>query len=128
MLRSLLIVSATARAIRLVTEDDLGYWWIGRPVKRWANRWDRPRWDGGGYVGRVKDEDPDPDLGWRSKLASGIDCMYCVGFWVGVLILIGETLTATKAFRWARPLWTAVLTALALNMATTTVLRATNRL
>ena len=107
-----LIVLGTARLTRLVTEDSLGYWWFVGPVRGWANRHDA-REDS--WV------EPDPDLGWRSKLASGLVCRWCVGFWLGGLVLTADVLTRTTVFGWARPLLRFGLGVLALNAASNAV-------
>ena len=31
--------------------------------------------------------EPEPDYGWRSKLVSGLECPFCVGFWIGAATL-----------------------------------------
>lgn len=31
--------------------------------------------------------EPDPQFGWRSKLVSGLECPFCVGFWIGTFTL-----------------------------------------
>jgi hypothetical protein len=119
--RAALLVIATSRAIRFVTEDDLGEWLIQRPVRRWANRHDRA----GEYIQHRDRPDlidamaagtaVEPDFGWRSKLASGADCPWCIGLWIGGAILATEVVTSRRGFRWARPAQTFVLTTLALN-------------
>lgn len=58
-------------------------------------------------------EEPDPDNGWRSKLVHGLDCPFCVGFWIGGAVLVGEAVTR-RAPR-LRGAWTLALGALALN-------------
>jgi hypothetical protein len=108
--RLALVVIATARLIRFVTEDSLGYWWVVEPVRAWANVHDNPdieRGSMGSY------EEPQPWRGWRSKVASGIDCRWCVGFWIGVLVLVGEV--TLGRIPGVRHLWTFALAALALN-------------
>jgi len=114
--RLVLIVIATARATRFVTTDWLGEWTLVGPAKRWAVRAESPPYTGPRPPGWDPDSrDPDPDNGWRSKLVKGLDCPFCVGFWIGALVLLGEVVTR----RW-RPLhavWTFALGALGLNYA-----------
>ena len=126
--RIVLVILATLRATRFVTSDYLGHWTIVRPARLWAMRrtpalveryplltdgtipddahdvydqlWDQVR--------------PDEASKW-TRLVKGLDCPFCVGFWIGALILLGEVATRTRPFRWARPLWTALLAVLALN-------------
>ena len=103
-IRLALVVLGTARLIRFVTEDSLGYWWVVQPVRRWANRHE----DGG-----EDDDDPNPEAGWRSKVASGIDCRWCVGFWIGALVLVGEV--TLGRIPGVRQVWRFGLATLALN-------------
>lgn len=79
------LVLATLRATRFVTTDWLGEWTIVRPLKRWAILGDHRE-----GRGPVEGSDHEVDLhegGWRSKLVSGLDCPFCVGFWIGALML-----------------------------------------
>lgn len=114
--RIVLIALAAMRATRFFTSDKLGEWWIVGPAKRWA--W---RKSGVGYspseIGKRVDAVPTPPhwSGWRSKLVSGLDCPFCVGFWVGALILLGDVLT--RRVRPLRALYTFALGSLALNYA-----------
>jgi len=122
-----LLLLATARATRFVTSDFLGEWTVVRPAKRWAHDAETPRprtpdptqprppgiltreqeW------ARIREEDdPNPDNGWRSKLVKGLDCPFCVGFWIGGVILLGE---ATIGRSPLRPLWRFGIAMLGLN-------------
>lgn len=111
--RIVLLILATLRMTRFVTSDYLGEWTLVRRAKAWAVFHD------------TQDGNPPPigieegvDLhsgGWRSKLVSGLDCPFCVGFWIGALVLLIEWATRLPGLRWARPLWTAVLAVFALN-------------
>lgn len=127
--RLLLVALATLRITRFFTSDKLGEWWLVRPAKRWA--WYAEAWRGveGDYpldVKRTHAEDtfrttdpaPTPlaSWGWRSKLVSGLDCPFCVGFWAGALVLLVEVVT--RRVRPLRALWTFAAGALALNYAT----------
>lgn len=130
LLRLVLVALAAARATRFVTTDSLGEWTLVRRAKRWA--WNREAWphveDGSDLpedVKRTYAEDyfrkadpspmPDPEWGWRSKLVSGLSCPFCVGFWIGVLVLLGEVVT--RRWRPLRAVWTFALGALGLNYA-----------
>ena len=89
--RVALLVLAALRATRFVTTDWLGEWWLVRPAKRWAVRAESPIHSGPRPPGWDPDDrDPDPDNGWRSKLVHGLDCPFCVGFWIGLLVLVAE--------------------------------------
>lgn len=111
--RLALVVLATTRLIRFVTEDSLGDWWIRRPVRQWAI--DRTVGLDGVEPEDFDAEVDDPALwSWRVKLASGIDCRWCSGFWVGVLVLAGEVVLSRIPL--VRHLWRFGLVALSLNV------------
>src|SRR5262245_56805005 len=61
-----LALGASMRLTRLVVTDDLGEWFVKEPVRRWTK--DHPR-----------------HLHW----AEGLDCPFCVGYWIGVAVLLG---------------------------------------
>ena len=61
-----LLLGSTIRVSRLVTTDDLGLWYVRQPAYRWASA------------------HHDDDSSWRARLYSGLDCPWCVGFWIGV--------------------------------------------
>lgn len=114
--RLALVAIATARLTRFVTTDWLGEWTLVRPLKRWAVRAESPAHSGPRPPGwNPDDRDPDPDNGWRSKLAKGLDCPFCVGFWIGAAVLLGEVVTGRV--RPLRGVWTFALAALGLNYA-----------
>ena len=86
----LLALGLTARLTRFVVTDDLGGWWIREPAQRWANRHE-PTVNGvpvhrAVESGAVHADGPVP-RGWRDKLVSGLDCPFCVGFWLAALVL-----------------------------------------
>lgn len=64
----LLLVLATLRVSRLVTTDSIpGRWWIYAPLNRKAYRrgpQHLPRW---------------------AQYLDGLDCPFCVGFWIGLV-------------------------------------------
>lgn len=74
----LLLLGATLRTVRLVVADDFpGTWLIRDPATRWV-------------MVREKMLRDDWMPGWRSKLAQGLSCPFCVGLWIAagmVLIL-----------------------------------------
>ncbi|QGJ96970.1 hypothetical protein PBI_TEAMOCIL_18 [Microbacterium phage Teamocil] len=118
-----MILLATARATRFVTSDFLGDWTVVLPARRWANRRDRPVEDAPHgiqplvmsdeeFAQKWIEQETDPDLGWRSKLVKGLDCPFCVGFWIGGAILLGE---ATLGRSPLRPLWRFGIGMLGLN-------------
>lgn len=106
--RVALVLLATLRLTRFVTSDHLGEWWIVGPAKRWA-------WHSEAVTGPPEaDPVPSPPItfGWRSKAVSGLDCPFCVGFWLGLVILLGEVTVGRSRLR---PLWRLGLAALGLN-------------
>lgn len=112
--RLALVALAAARATRFFTSDTLGEWVAVGPLKRWAWRRESVGYEPGTLT---LDPMPTPDArnGWRSKLVTGLDCPFCVGFWIGAVVLLGEVVTRrVPAFR---PIWTFALGALALNYA-----------
>lgn len=121
--RLTLAALAAARLTRFVTSDSLGEWLAVAPAKRWAWRQERPLNLSGGAIyedpnradatGAAKT--PLAHWGWRSKLVSGLDCPFCVGFWIGALVLLGEVVTRRSPL--LRGVWTFALGALGLNYA-----------
>lgn len=76
IVRDIVALTAAARLTRLVTTDWLGEWSIVQPAKEWAENHDGPQ-----DVHSVENQGRRPDL-WRSRLVSGLDCPFCVGFWI----------------------------------------------
>lgn len=126
MFRLALVALAALRVTRFFTSDSLGEWWVAGPAKRWA--WRREATTDPAVLAQLEEvferdlrdgkpqETPSAQYGWRSKLVSGLDCPFCVGFWAGVLVLLGDVVT--RRVRPLRGLWTFALGALALNYAT----------
>lgn len=109
--RAILLALAAARATRFFTSDTLGEWVAVGPAKRWAFRHEAPV----AFIGIDDDPMPTPDArwGWRSKLTKGLDCPFCVGFWLGALLLIGEVTLGRLPV--VRHLWNLGVAAFALN-------------
>lgn len=91
----LLIAGATARLSRLVTTDFIGAWWIKDPVDRAMERYEES------HPG-----EPEP---WWWKYRAGLDCPYCVGFWIGTGVLASYAVAGRSRF------WRFGAGALALN-------------
>lgn len=106
-MRVITLPLAVARLTRFVTSDSLGDWTIVQPAHRWAVKHE-------GSSLRYDDNTPalDEDAGWRSKLVSGLECQWCVGFWVGAGMLAGEKVTRNTRME---PIWDLATSALALN-------------
>ncbi len=112
-LRAVVLVLAAARATRFFTSDTLGEWTIVGPAKRWAFRNDPGVPDD--FRDLVDDPQPTPEprWGWRSKLTKGLDCPFCIGFWMGALVLLGEV--TLGRIPGVRHLWRFGVSAFALN-------------
>ncbi len=98
---ALLLTLAVLRATRFVTTDWLGEWWLVGPAKKWAVKHDElamlDTLDEGGKA--LWTTLPDSEkIKWlaeqgtipssRSKLVKGLDCPFCVGFWIGLMALV----------------------------------------
>lgn len=119
--RVALLSLASLRATRFVTSDWLGEWTIGARAKRWANRREAFVDDDIRLADRATQDRElgkmpvDVENGWRSKLVHGLDCPFCVGFWLGALVLAGEALFRFTPLRVLRPVWTFALAVAGLN-------------
>lgn len=110
--RALLLTLATARLTRLVVWDEIGQWWIKDPIDRAAEQWWHDRMTealqtADGHVG-VREIEPEQPWWWKYR--SGLDCPYCVGFWLGAGVL------ALDAAAGESPVWRLTRDALAMNM------------
>lgn len=80
-----LLLGLTLRLSRLIVTDDIGDWWVKEPVRRWA----------------MRRKDPTKALDY----ADGLDCPFCVGFWIAgltllSLFLVGGPGEAHDVWRW----------------------------
>jgi hypothetical protein len=89
----LLVVGATLRLTRFVISDDLGVRLLRNPIEDFLIERLRPT---------------------RHWLAEGLSCPFCVGFWIGALVLV-LTVAATFDPAPVRLVWEAILAALTLN-------------
>lgn len=110
----LLILGATLRLTRVITDDYLGQWWIKDPIDRAAGRWaDREyatalrTWDTAIAVPAQEHEDP-----WWWKYRAGLDCAWCSGFWVALGTV--SLTAATNGTRMQAP-WRGLMGALTVN-------------
>lgn len=102
----LLALGLTLRLVRLAVFDDLGKWYLVYPAQRWLVNHERSQGVGGEYRahefnGTVVAE----PLGWRQRLVAGVDCPWCIGFWIGVAVLaslwlVGGPGDAAEWWRW----------------------------
>lgn len=73
-----LLIGLTLRLTRLVVRDDLGQWFIWTPALAWVQRAEPNDLATG-------EGDLSPRANRRWRLVSGLDCPFCVGFWLGAL-------------------------------------------
>lgn len=86
-----LAAGATLRLTRLIVADDLGQWWVKDPIDRAAERWWEHQCEVYG--------DYTPPQPWWWKYRSGLDCPFCVGFWIAVGAL-GSAALAGRSRSW----------------------------
>lgn len=85
-LDALLAYGATARLTRVITDDDIGLWWVKEPAYRAALR----------HVERHG------DIPWWDKYRAGLDCPWCCGFWIGMAVLASHAAAGkTRTWRFA---------------------------
>jgi hypothetical protein len=124
--RPIVLILATCRLTRFITTDWLGEWTICIPLRRWANGKELPLPNPQGWRVPLSVSDQaqvdemvrgpvEPANGWRSKLVSGLDCSFCVGFWVGLTAIVVDIMPLPAPLRWLRA---RLLEALALNYVT----------
>lgn len=71
LLELLLLFGSVVRLTRFVVSDDLGLWLIKKPARKWSGH--------------------DPEyipLSKKEKLVSGLDCPFCVGFWISFIMTV----------------------------------------
>lgn len=93
----LLALGASARLTRFVIADHLGHWWVKEPVDDAMERYEA-----------THEEEP-----WWWRYRAGLDCPFCVGFWLGASVLASHALTSRSPR--LRSLWRLGTGALALN-------------
>lgn len=132
-----LVLGATVRLTRVITTDSLGEWVLRSPLTKWATRAEtlrRQAWsdvieqmsvsdieldEGAAQLILEKSEELRSDskwLSWQGKLVSGLYCPFCVGFWIGVIVVaITGALSWSWAPTWLAALWLFALVVLTLN-------------
>lgn len=110
-----LVTGTTLRLTRLVVTDDLGEWWVRVPVQRWlvADPHREPMTYGGGE-GTVVTTYPRQEK-W-GKYAEGLECPFCVGYWIGTGVLLSYYLARSSPRTLAA--WRFLAGSLTLNYAT----------
>lgn len=112
------VALAAARLTRAIVADDVpGQWWIKDPIDEAMRR----------YRAKRTTHVPKPthtlvpsveffDEPWWWKYRDGLDCPWCVGFWIGAGVLLAEhTVGGDSAPAPLRAAWRFVTAALALN-------------
>lgn len=120
-----LAAGAALRLTRFVTTDHLGEWLLVGKARAWAGRYEaqarreeydakRSAHDGPypPYSQWGSDHDAEPRT-WQGKLVSGLDCPFCVGFWIGGLCLLAAVILPRVPV--LGPLWRFAAGALGLN-------------
>ena len=135
-MRIIPLALAAARLTRLVTTDDLGEWLIHEPAFDWAHRHEASRRQAlGAVVARLRgqtggmskdaerlyekykaDLQEDDPITWQAKLVSGLECPYCVGFWLGAGLLAADRILPNAGA--VRSVFDLGVDALALNYVT----------
>lgn len=98
VLDAVLATLGSARLTRVITTDDIGWWYIRVPAYRWAQY------------------DPESERGPesnRQRLVSGLECKWCIGYWVGAAVLAGLAISPPGSTRGRVLRW--VLATLAVN-------------
>ena len=106
---------ATARLTRLMTSDHIGEWFLVGPFRKHALEAETAAIRAGA------ESSPNYPASWQMKVIHGLDCPFCVGFWLGLVTLASAgaaDLAATRggrAGRGAQRLWRWLMSGLALN-------------
>lgn len=130
---AVLVFGATARLTRFVTSDALGGWLIADRVERWGDFHERRGRAALRAWLEVESHEPPESLTlkqarrlvearrrleasdpitWQGRLAYGLECPFCFGFWVGALLFLG---TWATAFTLLETAWIIALAVLGLN-------------
>jgi hypothetical protein len=118
-----LVLLATLRMTRLLTTDWLGEWLIVGPLKNWAVRSSTEILSAFGTIeakqaldkGIERKELLDMQLDWRAKLVKGFDCPFCVGYWIGAVLLVITACVVLWPVEWVAVSWALFLGTFALN-------------
>lgn len=94
----LLAAGASARLSRLVITDKIGRWWIHEPIDRamaaYADR----------EVAQADADERDVRVPWWWRYRDGLDCPFCVGFWLTAAVVVTGA-AADRAPGRARTAW-----------------------
>lgn len=133
---SVVLLLAILRLTRLVAVDDLGDWALRRPLSRWASvkeQTHREAWrrqlelfaaenpemtrEAAQYVLSKSEElrNEDEWMTWQARLVSGLYCPFCVGFWIGLLVIEVSSLVFLVGPQWLQVGWLTLMLALAVN-------------
>jgi hypothetical protein len=84
-----LAVGATMRLTRLVVTDDLGQWWVKDPIDRLFHPREVGEQVDGGEPWAGPIAQPPQAPAHLHRYVGGLDCPFCVGFWIGAAVLVG---------------------------------------
>lgn len=84
----LLLLGLTLRLVRVIVSDDIGEWWVKEPIRK--------------RILRIND---DQKRNRALDYVEGLDCPFCVGFWIAGLTLLSLYLAggpgeANDVWRW----------------------------
>lgn len=95
-----LILGATMRLTRAVVTDDIGDWWVRQPITAYFQRRHHDRMgevtEGtpcpGHRCSHLYEQECGPNCWPMGRYLSGLDCPYCVGFWIGAGVMASHAL------------------------------------
>lgn len=97
------------RLTRAVVTDDIGQWWVKDPLDRWMH----------GHKAVTSEESTTGESSYEvhtlaswHKYLSGLECPYCIGFWIGAGVMASHALAKRTGLLGP---WRFVAGALALN-------------
>ena len=117
-----LVALANLRMTRFFTTDWLGEWLIVGPAKRWALKYESAAIDAEAdrlELAHPSDilppYDPQNPFSVQAKLVKVFDCPFCIGFWIGFLLLPVTALVIISDSSVAQTAWALFLAPWALN-------------
>ena len=99
----ILLLGSTMRLTRLIVKDDLGAWLVRHPAWEWAQPGEMPPHHLQTLGGHLS----------RTNLISGLECPFCVGFWIGTANLAAMLISRRRPS--SRAAWRFMAAAFTLN-------------
>lgn len=129
----LLVFGGTLRLTRLIVVDSIGGWFVRDVAQRWADRKEKARRTAIITVAQnveasgdeptpgaqlwlneqLRKLDSDDPISWQARLVSGLYCPFCIGFWLGAIVLVLTVILVPLAH--VGIVWVAFLALLTLN-------------